>query len=113
MSKPDPEFTLAVFCNLSKAFDVINHEILLKKMNNYGIRGIEHDWFENYLSDPQQYGEVDGKLFGRVLIRIGVPEGSILGPLLYLSYVNDIGNFDVGTSHCCSKKESVHRTILY
>ena len=92
MSKPDPEFTLAVLCDLSKAFDVINHEILLNKMNNYGIRGIAHDWFGSYLSDRQQFVEIDGNLSERVPIKIGVPQGSILGPLLYLIYVNDIGN---------------------
>lgn len=92
VSKPDPEFTLAVLCDLSKAFDVINHDILLRKLNNYGIRGIAYDWFKSYLSDRQQFVEIDGKISQRVPIQIGVPQGSILGPLLYLLYVNDIGN---------------------
>jgi retron-type reverse transcriptase len=96
MAKPDPEFTLAVLCDLSKAFDVINHEILLTKMNNYGIRGIAQNWFRSYLSDRQQFVEIDGKISERVPINIGVPQGSILGPLLYLIYVNDIGNSCTG-----------------
>ena len=52
-SKHDPETTLAILCDLSKAFDVINHDILLSKMNKYGIRGLENDWFKNYLSGRQ------------------------------------------------------------
>ena len=62
MSKSDPEFRLAVFCDISKAFDVINHDILLKKMNidNYRIRSIGDDWFVNDLSNRQQFVEVGG-----------------------------------------------------
>ncbi len=91
-SQHDPEYTLAVFCDLSKAFDVIDHEILLKKLTNYGIRGTANDWFRSYLSDRIQYVEVEGNRSKTVPIHIGVPQGSILGPLLYLIYVNDIGN---------------------
>jgi len=74
MSKSDPEFTLSVFCNFSKVFDVKDPEILLTKMNNSGIHGIVHDWFENDLSDrQQQFVEVGGKVPDRVTIKIGVP----------------------------------------
>ena len=62
MPEPDPEYPLTVLWDLSKAFDVINHEIVLKKMNNYRIRGIAHDWYEMYLSDRQQFVEVGGKV---------------------------------------------------
>ena len=91
-SKPDPEFTLAVLCDLSKAFDVIDHDILLTKLRNYGVRGIANDWFRSYLSDRKQFVEINGIKSKMVPIQIGVPQGSILGPLLYLIYVNDIGN---------------------
>ena len=80
MSKPDPKFTLTGLCDLLKAFDVINHDILLKKMKSYGILGIAHDWFENYLSDCQKFVEVGGKISDKVPITIGVPQGSIIGP---------------------------------
>ena len=92
ISKTDPEFTLAVLCDMSKAFDVIDHDILLRKLNNYGIRGLANEWFRNYLSERQQFVEIDGEKSQMALIQIGVPQGSILGPLLYLIYVNDICN---------------------
>ena len=95
-SKSDPELTLAVLCDLSKAFDVIDHTILLKKMEKYGIRGIANDRFRNYLSDRMQFVEINGIQSQKVPIKIGVPQGSILGPLLYLIYVNDIGNSCAG-----------------
>ena len=86
------EYTLATLCDLSKAFDVISHKILLQKLNNYGIRGIANKWFENYLSQRTQYVEFDNCRSSMKDIKCGVPQGSILGPLLYLIYVNDIGN---------------------
>ncbi len=91
-SKPNSELTLAVLCDLSKAFDVINHNILFRKLNNYGIRGIANKWFRSYLSDRQQFVTFEGNISHMLPVEIGVPQGSILGPLLYLIYVNDIGN---------------------
>ena len=86
------ETTLSVLCDLSKAFDVINHKILLKKLDHYGIRGIPKMWLENYLTNRTQYVEIDNTQSKICNITCGVPQGSILGPLLYLIYVNDIAN---------------------
>ena len=90
INKNDPEYTLAVFCDISKAFDVINHKIFFYKLSIYGVRGIANDWFLSYLSNRTQYVEIDGNTSSREHILCGVPQGSILGPLLYLIYVNDI-----------------------
>ena len=69
---------------------MIDHRILLHKLSTYGIEGNVYTWFENYLSDITQFVEMDGKRSSNQNIYCGVPQGSILGPLLYLIYVNDI-----------------------
>jgi hypothetical protein len=89
-NKNTTQYTAAVLCDLSKAFDVINHKILLHKLRSYGIRGITNTWFENYLFDRSQYVEFENNKSVKRKISCGVPQGSILGPLLYLIYVNDI-----------------------
>ena len=86
----NPESTLIVLCDLSKAFDVIDHKTLLKKLHTYGIRGIANKWFESYLSGRQQYVDIDNNSSNKSEITLSVPQGSILGPLMYLLYVNDI-----------------------
>jgi hypothetical protein len=91
-NQTNPEFTLAIFYDLSKAFDVISHNILLQKLNLYGIQGIANQWFESYLSDRSQFIELENVHSSHLPVRCGVPQGSILGPILYLIYVNDIYN---------------------
>ena len=85
------EFTLGVFIDLSKAFDTVDHEILLKKLGFYGINGKTKQWFESYLRNRYQFVSFDnGKSTTLLKILCGVPQGSILGPLLFLIYVNDL-----------------------
>ena len=91
-NKKKSDFTLAVLCDLSKAFDVISHDILLKKLEYYGLRGISNVWFRNYLTNRKQFVDYENTKSCLLDILCGVPQGSILGPLLYLLYVNDIGN---------------------
>ena len=77
---------------MSKAFDTISHDILIHKLEHYGIRGICRDWFASYLTNRSQYTEINGHKSTYLNINTGVPQGSILGPILFLIYVNDINN---------------------
>ena len=82
-------YSLGLFIDLSKAFDTLDHNILINKLEFYGVRGKGLDWFRSYLSNRQQYVQFNGTKSGLLKIKTGVPQGSILGPLLFLIYIND------------------------
>ena len=84
--------TCGVFLDFAKAFDTVNHNLLLKKMEMYGIRGLPLQCFTNYLTNRQQYVSLAGVESSRQTVVCGVPQGSSLRPLLFLIYINDIPN---------------------
>ena len=90
--KATKDLTLSVFVDLSKAFDTLDHNILLQKLSNLGVRGIANQWFKSYLSNRRQFLEFKTFKSGEEILNCSVPQGSILGPILFLIYVNDICN---------------------
>lgn len=112
--------TVGIFMDLSKAFDLVDHKLLLSKLNAYGLRGKINELLESYLTNRYQFVEINGHYSDRKPVLTGVPQGSVLGPLLFILFMNDLPKiaqeqsltmFADDTTYICSKESKLELLI--
>lgn len=89
-SMDDGQIVVAVFLDLQRAFETVDRQIFLRKLENIGIRGVELRWFENYLNDRKQQTKFKDKQSNRINVEIGIPQGTALSVILFLIYIDSI-----------------------
>ena len=107
------EFAGTLFLDLSKAFDTVNHFILLSKLSHYRIVGTENLWFKSYLQQRRQIVYVNGVFSDIQAIKLGVPQGSVVGPILFLTYINDFSRATTNFPTRLFAEDSDNITISY
>ena len=103
-------FSCGILVDLKKAFDTVDHDILLSKLEHYGIKVITNKWFETHLKDRQQFVSINGYNSECASMPIGVPQVSVLGPLLFLLYINDL---NLAIKHCKVYHFADNTNLLY
>ena len=86
------KINMSIFLDLKMAFNTVNHEVLLSKLRGYGAEGTSHSWFTSYLTNREQFYYFDGFISSKSSIRCGIQQGSCLGTLLFILYINDFEN---------------------
>ena len=103
------KYGCGIFVDLQKAFDTVNHNILLGKLKHYGIKGVAYSLFESHLKDRKQYVSINGYNSKYLSISLGIPQGFVLGPLLFLIYINGL---NTAVKHCKAHRFANNTNLL-